>query len=348
MAWSYNGEVELIKTDLGNITFENQNVLIPGGAGFLGSWMCDILIHQGARVICLDNLSSGLESNIAHLLKHDRFQFVEHDISEPISFEEKLDVVMHMASRASPFEFKHYPIEILKANTIGLMSSLEIARKHDATLLYTSTSEIYGNPDTVPTPECCLGRVNAVGPRGCYDEAKRCGEAYVKAYETQYGLDIRIARIFNTYGPRMRSDGIYGRAVPRFLAQALRGEPLTVFGDGSQTRSFTYFTDQIEGLVRLAAMVEAKGALVNLGNDRETTILELAEIILSITKSSSKISFYPLPQDDPLRRKPDITKARTLLGWIPKVTLEDGLKQTMASYKSSNSLKSVSGIALEI
>jgi len=333
MAWSYDSEVELIQRNLGNITFENQEVLITGGAGFLGSWMCDTLVHQGARVTCLDNLSSGLESNIAHLLRQDRFQFIEHDISEPISLKEKLDLVVHMASRASPFEFEHYPIEILKANTIGLMTSLEIARKHDATLLYTSTSEIYGNPDIVPTPESCLGSVNAIGPRGCYDEAKRCGEAYVKAYEIQYGLDIRIARIFNTYGPRMRSDGIYGRAIPRFLDQASQGKPLTVFGDGSQTRSFTYFTDQIEGLLRLAAMVEAKGTLINIGNDRETTILELAKIILSLTKSNSKITYHPLPQDDPLRRKPDITRAKNFLGWIPKVTLEEGLKQTIASYK---------------
>ena len=259
MVWSHSSEIDLVQRNLGNITFEDRSVLVTGGAGFLGSWICDALFHQGARIICLDNLSSGQRSNIVHLLDSSRFQFLKHDISEPISFTDKIDLVIHMASRASPFEFDHYPIEILKANTIGLMNSLEVARKHDARLLYTSTSEIYGNPEVVPTPESYYGNVNSIGPRGCYDEAKRCGEAYVKAYETQYGLDARIARIFNTYGPRMRSDGIYGRAIPRFLDQALSGKPITVFGDGSQTRSFTYLSDQIEGLLRLAALPEAKG-----------------------------------------------------------------------------------------
>ena len=198
----------------------------------------------------MDNLASGLQSNISHLLDSGRFHFVEHDISDPISFEDRLDLVIHMASRASPFEFEHYPIEILKANTIGLMVSLEIAKKHKARILYTSTSEIYGNPQVVPTPESYYGNVNSIGPRGCYDEAKRCGEAYVMAYKKQYGLDTRIARIFNTYGPRIRSDGIYARAVPRFIDQALSSRPITIFGDGTQTRSFTYVTDQIEGLAQ--------------------------------------------------------------------------------------------------
>jgi len=334
MVWSYSSEVDLVQRNLGDITFEDQSVLVTGGAGFLGSWICDSLSHQGASTICLDNLSSGQRSNIVHLLDSCRFQFLEHDVSEPISFPEKIDLVIHMASRASPFEFDHYPIEILKANTLGLMNSLEVARKNDARLLYTSTSEIYGNPEVVPTPESYYGNVNSIGPRGCYDEAKRCGEAYVKAYETQYGLDARIARIFNTYGPRMRSDGIYGRAIPRFLDQALSGKPITVFGDGSQTRSFTYLSDQIEGLLRLAALPEAKGNVVNIGNDRETSVLDLAKIIIGLTESKSEIEYSALPIDDPLRRKPIINKARELLAWQPKIRLEEGLKRIIDWFSS--------------
>jgi UDP-glucuronate decarboxylase len=335
LAWDYKREVEAIQKNLGDISFEDQRVLITGGAGFLGSWMCDVLIQQNALVICVDNLASGLKSNIVHLMNSEEFRFIEHNISKPISFDENLDLVVHMASRASPFEFENYPIEILKANTIGLMNSLGIAKKHGARLLYASTSETYGNPLVVPTPESYYGNVNAVGPRGCYDEAKRCGEAYVTAYKNQHGLDARMARIFNTYGPRMRFDGIYGRAIPKFIDQALHGKPITVFGDGSQTRSFTYLTDQIEGLLRLAALQEAKGSIVNIGNDQETTILELAEKILELTGSSSEITFHPLPEDDPLRRRPVITRAKEILGWEPKVPLEDGLARTINWYKSA-------------
>lgn len=296
--------------------------------------MCDVLMDYGARVICIDNLASGLKSNIAHLMNSENFSFIEHNISKSIFLEDRLDLVVHMASRASPFEFKHYPIEILKANTIGLMNSLGIAKKHGARLLYTSTSEIYGNPLVVPTPESYYGNVNAIGPRGCYDEAKRCGEAYVAAYKIQHGLDTRTARIFNTYGPRMRFDGIYGRAIPKFIDQALHGMPITIFGDGSQTRSFTYLTDQIEGLLKLASLEEALGIVVNIGNDKETTVLDMARKILKITGSSSEITFHPLPEDDPLRRKPDIARAREILGWNPKVSLEDGLARTIEWYKA--------------
>jgi UDP-glucuronate decarboxylase len=296
--------------------------------------VCDLLVFQGARVICVDNLASGLMSNVAHLLNLDNFRFIEHDISMPIFIEEKLDMVIHMASRASPFEFEHYPLEILKANTIGLMNSLECAKKNQARLLYTSTSEAYGNPQMVPTPESYFGNVNSVGPRGCYDEAKRCGESYVTAYKNQFGLDTRIARIFNTYGPRMRFDGIYARAIPRFIDQALQGRPITVFGDGSQTRSFTYLTDQIEGLLKLAYLDKAKASVVNIGNDKETTILEMAKMVLNLTGSRSEITFQPLPEDDPLRRKPVIARARKILSWEPKVPLEEGLARTIEWYKS--------------
>jgi UDP-glucuronate decarboxylase len=334
MGWDKKRDIENINRDLEGLSFQDQGVLVTGGAGFLGSWICDVLVAQGAEVICVDNLSSGLLSNISQILDSGNFRFSEHDISNPISLRENLDLVIHMASRASPFEFDRYPLEILKANTIGLMNSLEMARKNDARLLYTSTSEIYGNPEVIPTPESYYGNVNAIGPRGCYDEAKRCGEAYVKAYEMQYGIDARIARIFNTYGPRMRFDGIYGRAISRFLDQALNGNPITIFGDGNQTRSFTYLSDQIEGLLRLAALQEAKGNVVNIGNDRETSILDLAKIIISLTKSASEITYGPLPKDDPLRRRPIIDKARSLLGWWPKVELEEGLTRTIEWFRS--------------
>ncbi len=314
---------------------EDGEILITGGAGFLGSYMCEALIESNARVTCLDNLSSGLASNIAHLKDNENFQFIEHDISKPINFETKFDLVIHMASRAAPFEFEKYPIQILKANTLGIWVALGIAKKHSARFVYTSTSEIYGNPDPkfVPTPETYNGNVNPIGPRSCYDEAKRAGEAFVMAYRQEHNMDTRMARIFNTYGPRMRADDIYGRAVPRFIDQALKGEDITVFGDGSQTRSFTYVSDQIDGLLRLADLDEARGEVINIGNNKETTILELAELIKRLTNSSSKIAFHPLPEDDPKRRCPDISKAKKILGWEPKVSLEEGLKNTIKWFK---------------
>ncbi|MDD4651043.1 MAG: SDR family oxidoreductase [Methanothrix sp.] len=335
MAWLSKSEIDRINRDLAGISFADKRILITGGAGFLGSWMCDVLIAQEAELICLDNFASGLQSNICHHANFKKFHFIKHDITQQISIEElQLDLVVHMASRASPFEFEHYPIEILEANTIGLLNSLEIARKHDAAILYTSTSEIYGNPMVVPTPESYYGNVNPIGPRGCYDEAKRCGEAYVTAYRKQYGLDTRIARIFNTYGPRIRSDGIYARAIPRFIDQALSGMPITIFGDGTQTRSFTYVSDQIEGLIRLAALDDAKGAIANIGNDKETKIIDMARKVLEITNSGSDMTFHSLPVDDPIRRKPDISRARELLGWEPKVSLEDGLRVTIEWFRS--------------
>jgi UDP-glucuronate decarboxylase len=319
------------------INFSDKNILITGGAGFLGSWTCDVLVRMGANIICVDNLASGLSSNISHLLQNGSFKFIEHDISKPLYIDEKLDIVMHMASRASPFEFEKYPIQILKANTMGIWVALGIAKKHKARFLYTSTSEVYGDPDPrhIPTPETYNGNVNPIGPRSCYDESKRAGEAFVKAYELQHGLDTRIVRIFNTYGPRMRAGDIYGRVVPRFITQALNNEPITVFGDGSQTRSFTYVTDQIEGILRLAAM-DARGEVVNIGNNIETSIIELARLIKKLTNSKSEITFHPLPADDPKRRCPDISKARHLLNWQPKVTLEEGIKNTIKWFEKSS------------
>jgi UDP-glucuronate decarboxylase len=334
MTFDTTKELDTIRKNLGQISFEDQQVLVTGGAGFLGSWICDTLLASSAHVTCVDNFASGRKENIRHLMDHGRFRFIEHDISTPLPVETRLDYVFHMASRASPFEFEHYPIQILKANTTGILVALGIAKKHGARIVYTSTSEVYGNPDIVPTPESYYGNVNPIGPRGCYDEAKRCGEAYVMAYRKQHNLDTRIARIFNTYGPRIRLDGIYGRVIPRFIGQALNGETVTVFGDGSQTRSFTYVTDQIEGLLRLASLDAARGQVINIGNVNEITVLSLAKKVIGITGSSSSISFHPLPEDDPLRRRPDVTRAKQILGWEPKVPLESGLVRTIEWIRS--------------
>lgn len=325
--------IEEIKREFDTEVAEGKNILVTGGAGFLGSWICDVLVESKANVICLDNFSSGLKENISHLLGRKNFKFVQHDITQPIFFNEEIDIVMHLASRASPFEFEKYPIQILKANTLGIWVALGIAKKHEAKFLYTSTSEIYGDAKEIPTTEEYRGNVNPIGPRSCYDEAKRCGESYVIAYRMQHGLDTRIARIFNTYGPRMRAEGIYGRVVPRFVEQALSNKPITIFGDGTQTRSFCYVTDQVEGLLKLAFSERAEGEVVNIGSDREITILELAKLIKELTKSSSEIEFHPLPKDDPMRRKPDISKAKKLLGWKPEVELEEGLRMMIEWFK---------------
>ncbi|HEX77681.1 MAG TPA: SDR family oxidoreductase [Dehalococcoidia bacterium] len=315
---------------LRDIDLAGKTVLVTGGAGFLGSWVCDALMYKGARVLCVDNLSSGAEENIAHLRGKDGFQFIKHDITQPLQPDLKLDLVIHMASRASPFEFERFPEEIIQANTQGTLIALGIAREFGATFLFASSSEVYGDPSLVPTPESFAGNIDPTKMRSCYSVSKRCGEAYVAAFRRQYGLDARVARIFNTYGPRMRADGIYGRAVPRFISQALRGNDITVFGQGRQTRSFCYVTDQVAGLLRLATSPGAEGEVVNIGNDTEITILETAEMIKRLTGSQSQLAFYPLPEDDPIRRCPDIGKARRLLGWEPRVGLEEGLRKTIA------------------
>jgi len=241
----------------------------------------------------------------------------------------KVDLVCHLASRASPLEFEHYPIQILKSNTLGTMHALGIAKKYDSRFLFTSTSEIYGESQIFPTPETYRGNVNTLGIRGCYDEAKRAGEAYCMVYHRQHGLDVRIARLFNTFGPRMRADGHYGRVIPRFLDQASNNLPITIFGDGSQTRSFCYVTDQIIGLLRLAGLSGLEGEVVNIGNPREYSVLELANLIIGLTGSSSSLTHSPLPQDDPMRRLPDITKAKRLLQFEPRVDLDEGLTKML-------------------
>jgi len=325
----FNSEVNTILQNLGEVSFQGETVLVTGGSGFLGSWICEVLLTQGAKVICLDNFSSGLETNISHWSGNEDFKSINQDITKPFHSERKVDLVLHMASRASPFEFEPFPLEILKANTLGTLNALELAKEQKARFLFTSTSEVYGNPSVVPTPESDYGNVNPIGVRGCYDESKRCGEAYVMAYRKQYGMDVRIARIFNTYGPRMRADGIYGRAVPRLISQALKGEPIGISGNGEQTRSFCYITDVVEGLLRLAFSQRASGEVVNIGNEEEIKIIDLVGMIKNLTGSVSEIMFYPLPQDDPNRRCPDTSKAREILGWKPNVKLDDGLRKTI-------------------
>lgn len=328
-------EIEKIITGLSDISFDDHTILVTGGSGFLGSWICEVLLHKGAEVICLDNYASGRPDNTDHLKHHPKFTRIVHDISKPYDPGRKVDLVCHLASRASPLEFEHYPIQILKSNTLGTMNALGIARKYEARFLFTSTSEIYGEASVFPTPETYRGNVNTLGIRGCYDEAKRAGEAFCMAYHRQHGLDVRIARIFNTYGPRMRSDGHYGRVIPRFIDQAVHDVPITIFGDGKQTRSFCYVTDQITGLLRLAGLPGLTGEVINIGNPVEWTILDLAQRIIELTGSKSELSYQPMPPDDPTRRVPDITKAMDKLRWKPEIDLREGLGRIIDEEKKS-------------
>ena len=300
--------------------------LVTGGAGFLGSHLCEALLERGHRVLCLDNLETGSLANIEHL-RDDRFVFLNHDVIEHIAIEEPIDVVFHLAALASPIDYLRLPLHSLKAGSYGTHHALGLAKFKRARFLLASTSEVYGDPQVHPQPETYWGHVNPVGPRGVYDEAKRYAEALTMAYHRQQGVNTAIARIFNTYGARMRPND--GRAIPTFLRQALEARPLTVFGDGSQTRSFCYVDDLIRGLVLLAESDEHLP--INLGNPDEKSLLELAETVLRLTGSSSEIVFDSLPVDDPQVRQPDITRAKQLLGWEPEIELEDGLRKTIAS-----------------
>ena len=333
MTCDLSGDLGSLHLQLTDMDFHGSRILVTGGAGFLGTWLCSLLISKGADVLCIDNLSSGLRQNISTLEKNPRFSFLFHDISEPIQFRQKIDYVLHLASRASPLEFDKFPLEIIRANTLGTMHALDIATAHGARFLYTSTSEVYGNADVFPTPESYHGDVNTVGIRGCYDESKRMGEAICLAYLREKGTDIRIARIFNTYGPLMRADGVYGRVIPRLISQALMDIPMTIFGDGSQTRSFCYVTDLIEGIYRLLLSDEVNP--VNIGNPEERTVLDFARLILKLMDSNRKIIFKELPQDDPKVRRPDISRARELLGWEPVVDIEEGLRNTIEYFRKS-------------
>jgi dTDP-glucose 4,6-dehydratase len=304
--------------------------LITGGAGFIGSHLCDRFLAEGHEVIAVDNFITGTPENIAHLLGNPKFRLIGHDISHPLKVREKLDNVLHFASPASPVDYLEYPIQTLKVGSLGTHNALGLAKAHGARFLLASTSEVYGDPLEHPQKETYWGNVNPIGVRGCYDEAKRFAESITMAYHRVHHLDTHIVRIFNTYGTRMRLND--GRVLPNFMYQALMGEPITVYGDGKQTRSFCYVSDLVEGIYRL--LFTDYHEPVNLGNPAEITILEFAEEIRKLAGASTEIVFRPLPQDDPKVRQPDITRARQLLGWEPKVSRAEGLKQTMDYFRN--------------
>ncbi len=312
-----------------DVKIERMEHLLSGAAGFIGSHLCDRLLADGHNVVGLDNLITGARRNLAHLENHSRFRFVEFDVTRPIDVAGRFDHVWHLASLASPKEYLAHPIETLESGSTATRNMLEVARRDGARFLVTSTSECYGDPLQHPQVETYWGNVNPVGLRSCYDESKRYAEAMTMAYHRTHGVRTNIARIFNTYGPRMALQD--GRVVPAFLDQALQGQPLTIFGDGTQTRSFCYVSDMVEGLVRLASSEERLP--VNLGNPVELTILEFAERIRELMGSNLPIVFQPLPSDDPKKRRPDIAKAKRVLGWEPKVALATGLKETVAYFK---------------
>ena len=308
-----------------------ERVVVTGGAGFLGSHLCTHLVSRGIEVVALDNLLTGSRANVAHLLGNPAFSLLEQDVTEYLDVEGRVDAVLHLASPASPIDYALLPIETIKVGTLGTHRALGLAMAKGARFLLASTSEVYGDPEVHPQPETYWGHVNPVGPRSVYDEAKRAAEAFTMAYHNHHGVDTRIVRIFNTYGPRMRRRD--GRAVPAFVTQALAGDPITVFGDGSQTRSLCYVDDLIDGIERL--LLGDRFLPVNIGNPSEITMLELARLVRDLCGSRSEIVFEPLPVDDPRRRRPDIGVARELLGWEPRVPLEEGLTRTIAWWRQS-------------
>ncbi len=307
-----------------------MQIVVTGGAGFLGSHLCDRLLSDGHSVVAVDNYITGRRSNIEHLFEHERFVFLKHDVSSHIHVDGDVDFVMHLASPASPIDFERFPIQILKVGALGTHNALGLAKAKNAGFFLASTSEVYGDPLVNPQPESYWGNVNPVGIRGVYDEAKRFGEAMTMAYYRIHQVDTRIVRIFNTYGPRMRAKD--GRSMPSFITQAIQGKPLTVFGEGQQTRSFCYYEDLIDGLVKLVHSGEHHP--VNIGNSNEITILELAETIIRVCNSSSSIVYEPLPQDDPRLRRPDTSRANRILQWEAKIPLEEGLKKTIEYFKT--------------
>jgi dTDP-glucose 4,6-dehydratase len=306
-----------------------MRVLVTGGAGFIGSHLCDRFLQEGHEVICLDNLITGNTDNIAHLAGHPKFSFIKHDVTNYIFAEGKIEAILHFASPASPVDYLQYPIQTLKVGSLGTHKALGLAKEKKAKFLLASTSEVYGNPLIHPQKEDYWGNVNPIGPRGVYDEAKRFAEAMTMAYHRYHGVDTRIARVFNTYGPRMRLND--GRVVPNFIYQALRGEDLTIYGDGFQTRSFCYIEDLVEGMIRL--LLSRENEPVNLGNPQEYSIQDFAKVILQITGSRSRIVYQSLPTDDPRVRKPDISRAQAVLGWNPKVELKEGIGKTIPYFQ---------------
>lgn len=327
-------DVQSISRRLNSDALKESKILVTGGAGFLGSWTCDVLTSIGASVDCADNLSTGIKKNIDHLHGLENFDYKGGDITAPHSLKADYNFILHLASHASPEEYQKRPVETLLANSTGTLNMLELARLSDSTLFYASSSEVYGDSTIIPTPETFWGNVNPIGPRSCYDEGKRFGEALCMAYKRSYGIDVRIARIFNSYGPRLREDGAYGRVVSRFIKQALTEEDITIYGDGRQTRSFCYVKDTVRGILTMLTKKEADGEVFNIGNPDELTVLSLARKVKKLTGSNSKLVMKPLPPDDPKRRCPDISKIRDLLGWAPEVDLDDGMRSTILWFKA--------------
>jgi len=309
--------------------------LVTGGAGFLGSHLCDRLINDGHDIICLDNFFTGSKDNVIHLLGHPHFELVRHDVTFPLYVE--VDQIYNLACPASPVHYQHDPVQTTKTSVHGAINMLGLAKRTKARILQASTSEVYGDPDVHPQPESYWGRVNPIGPRSCYDEGKRCAETLFFDYHRQHALEIKVVRIFNTYGPRMHPND--GRVVSNFIVQALNGQDITIYGDGQQTRSFCYVDDLIEGFVRMMQSPDDFVGPVNMGNPGEFTMLELAEKVLKLVGGQSKLTFHTLPIDDPKQRQPDITLAKTHLGWEPKVALDDGLKETVAYFKKLFEIK---------
>ena len=310
---------------------ESKRVLVTGGAGFLGSHLCERLLDDGNEVICVDNFFTGSRRNIAHLLQNPYFEVLRHDVTFPLFVE--VDEIYNLACPASPIHYQYDPVQTTKTSVHGAINMLGLAKRLGAKILQASTSEVYGDPDVHPQPEEYWGRVNPIGPRSCYDEGKRCAETLFFDYHRQHGLRIKVARIFNTYGPRMHPAD--GRVVSNFIVQALRGEPLTLYGDGEQTRSFCYVSDLIDGFIRLMNSPDEVTGPINLGNPGEFSMRELAELVKAQTGSSADFVYHPLPADDPKQRKPDITKARNVLDWQPKIALADGLRPTIEHFRAT-------------
>ena len=306
-----------------------KRVAVTGGAGFLGSHLCDRLIADGHDVLCVDNFFTGTKDNIAHLLGNSRFELMRHDVTFPLYVE--VDQIYNLACPASPIHYQFDPVQTTKTSVHGAINMLGLAKRLRATILQASTSEVYGDPEIHPQPESYWGRVNPIGPRSCYDEGKRCAETLFFDYQRQHKVDIKVVRIFNTYGPRMHPND--GRVVSNFIVQAIRGNDITIYGDGSQTRSFCYVDDLIDAFIRMMSSPEGFAGPVNIGNPGEFTMLELAEKVIQLTKSKSRVVFGPLPQDDPKQRQPDITLAQNALGWRPLVSLDDGLAETISYFR---------------
>ncbi|MGO8868267.1 MAG: UDP-glucuronic acid decarboxylase family protein [Alphaproteobacteria bacterium] len=306
-----------------------RRVLVTGGAGFIGSHLCDRLLAEGCDVLCLDNFFTGLKDNVAHLVSHPYFELLRHDVSVPVQVE--VDEIYNLACPASPIHYQFDPVQTTKTSVLGAINVLSLATRIKARVFQASTSEVYGDPEVHPQPESYRGNVNPLGPRACYDEGKRCAETLFFDYYRQYGVSIRVARVFNTYGPRMHPND--GRVVSNFVQQSLRNEPITLFGDGSQTRAFCFVDDMIEAFVRFMALSGDVPGPINLGNPQEVSMRELAELTISLTGSKSRIEHHPLPADDPVQRCPDISLAQKTLGWTPKVPLEEGLKRTIDYFR---------------